>query len=256
MFPKRFATSRGRAPRQRTELQLHRLGQRAGKAGISPSWPTSYTWTTQITSAEGCRALARALDTAGGTKLTDTGLALGTASYMSPEQGMAQPVDGRTVVYALGCVVFESLVGDPPFTGRTAQAIIARRLTEPVPSIRVVRETVPASAERRRPGSPVAAASVIAVLPVSTAPAADTALDVLGRNIVSTIAADVGQVSARYDGRPAARRSRARGGDAAAARSTPRPFSVSTRSRTMPCAQEIFNQVQLSGAGSLRVYYS
>ena len=194
--------------------------------------------------------LARAVDNAGGTKLTDTGLALGTALYMSPEQGLAQRVDGRTDVYALGCVVYELLVGDPPFTGRTAQAIIARRLSEPVPSIRVVRETVPASVERAitralaripadrfatagafvdeltrpdttgwsrrkvtaafgvialliaaaviwqlRPGSPVAAASVIAVLPVSTAPAADTALDVLGKTLVSTIAADLGQVS-------------------------------------------------------------
>ena len=91
--------------------------------------------------------VAKALGDAGGTRLTETGLAVGTPAYMSPEQALGQVVDRRSDVYALGCVVYEMLVGEPPYTGPTAQAIIARRLHEPVPSVRVVREGVPAEVE-------------------------------------------------------------------------------------------------------------
>ena len=91
--------------------------------------------------------IARAVGTSGGTKLTETGMALGTPAYMSPEQSLAQDVDGRTDIYALACVLYETLVGEPPYTGPTAQAIIARRLSEPVPSVRVVRDAVPVSVE-------------------------------------------------------------------------------------------------------------
>ena len=92
--------------------------------------------------------IARAIGTSGGTKLTETGMALGTPAYMSPEQSLAQDVDGRTDIYALACVLYETLVGEPPYTGPTAQAIIARRLSEPVPSLRVVRDAVPLSVEK------------------------------------------------------------------------------------------------------------
>ncbi|HUL70958.1 MAG TPA: protein kinase [Gemmatimonadales bacterium] len=92
--------------------------------------------------------IARAITAAGGDKLTETGLAVGTPAYMSPEQGMGEPqLDRRSDVYALGCVVYEMLAGTPPFTGSTAQAILARKSFEPVPSLRVVRETVPAPVE-------------------------------------------------------------------------------------------------------------
>jgi len=91
--------------------------------------------------------IARAVDTAGGTKLTATGMAIGTPSYMSPEQSLGQAVDARTDIYALGCVLYEMLVGEPPYTGPTTQAIIARRLSEPLPSLRVVRDGVPAAVE-------------------------------------------------------------------------------------------------------------
>ncbi len=88
--------------------------------------------------------IARALDVAGGNRLTETGLAIGTPTYMSPEQSAGSArVDARSDIYALGCVVYEMLAGQPPFSGPTAQAILARHAMDPVPSLRTVRPTVP-----------------------------------------------------------------------------------------------------------------
>ena len=93
--------------------------------------------------------IARALSAAGAERLTETGLALGTPHYMSPEQASGDPhVDGRADIYALGCVLYEMLAGEPPYTGPTAQAIIAKRMVEPTPRIRTVRESVPEELER------------------------------------------------------------------------------------------------------------
>jgi eukaryotic-like serine/threonine-protein kinase len=76
--------------------------------------------------------------------LTQAGLALGTPTYMSPEQASAdRDVGARSDVYSLGCVLYEILAGEPPFTGPTAHAILVKRFTEPAPSIRRVREAVP-----------------------------------------------------------------------------------------------------------------
>ena len=93
--------------------------------------------------------IARALDAAGGGRLTETGLAVGTPAYMSPEQGSGSlRLDGRADIYALGCVLYEMLAGQPPFTGPTAQAIMARHAMDPVPSLRTVRLEIGAGLSR------------------------------------------------------------------------------------------------------------
>jgi TolB-like protein/tRNA A-37 threonylcarbamoyl transferase component Bud32 len=93
--------------------------------------------------------IAQAIGAAGGERLTETGLALGTPTYMSPEQGAgAREVDGRSDIYSLACVLYEMLAGEPPFTGPTAQVVLARHSIDPVPSLRTARRTVPAGMER------------------------------------------------------------------------------------------------------------
>src|SRR6266550_250821 len=88
--------------------------------------------------------IARAITAAGGEKLTGTGIAVGTPAYMSPEQGAASArVDERSDIYSLGCVLYEMLAGEPPYTGPSAQIVIAKRLTDPVPSVRRLRDTIP-----------------------------------------------------------------------------------------------------------------
>jgi eukaryotic-like serine/threonine-protein kinase len=88
--------------------------------------------------------IARVVEGAGGERLTSTGLAVGTPSYMSPEQAVAdQAVDGRTDVYALACVAYEMLAGAPPFTGPTPRAVMARHAVDPMPPLSTVRPGVP-----------------------------------------------------------------------------------------------------------------
>ena len=93
--------------------------------------------------------IARAVTAAGGARLTSSGVAIGTPAYMSPEQAAGQEnLDARSDLYALGCVLYEMLAGETPHSGPTAQSIMVKRLTEPVPRISALRETVSPSLER------------------------------------------------------------------------------------------------------------
>ena len=91
--------------------------------------------------------IACAIGAAGGQKLTETGLAVGTSAYMSPEQSAGEDLDARSDIYSLAAVLFEMLAGEPPYTGPSAQAVIAKRLSEPIPRVSVVRETVPSGVD-------------------------------------------------------------------------------------------------------------
>ena len=93
--------------------------------------------------------VARALAQPGVKAITKTGMAVGTPQYMSPEQAAADPsVDGRSDVYALGTLLYEMLAGSVPYPGPTAHAILARKMSGPPPSLRVVRPTVSDALER------------------------------------------------------------------------------------------------------------
>jgi eukaryotic-like serine/threonine-protein kinase len=82
-------------------------------------------------------------------RLTGTGITLGTPHYMSPEQSAGErTLDARSDVYSLGSVLYELLAGEPPYTGATAQAVIAKRFTDPVPKVRRLRPTVPPGVEQ------------------------------------------------------------------------------------------------------------
>jgi eukaryotic-like serine/threonine-protein kinase len=88
--------------------------------------------------------IALAASAAGGARMTETGMSLGTPHYMSPEQAMGErEITVRSDVYALGVVTYEMLTGDPPFTGSTAQAIVARVLTEEPRPLSPQRHTIP-----------------------------------------------------------------------------------------------------------------
>ncbi len=88
--------------------------------------------------------IALAVSAAAGGRMTETGLSLGTPHYMSPEQATAEKdITNRSDVYSLGCVLYEMLAGDPPYTGSTAQAIVAKVITEKAAPVTAIRDTVP-----------------------------------------------------------------------------------------------------------------
>jgi eukaryotic-like serine/threonine-protein kinase len=113
--------------------------------------------------------LARAMDAAALEPLSSSGMVVGTPAYMSPEQAVGEEVGPSCDVYALGCVMYELLTGELPFTGATRQALLARQLGERPRSLRGTREDVPAALERgvmralaREPGArPKTAAQVL-----------------------------------------------------------------------------------------------
>jgi len=92
--------------------------------------------------------VARAVSVAGGDTITRTGMTVGTPTYMAPEQAMgSRDVTPEADIYSLGCVMYEMLAGQPPFTGPTAMAIFARHSLDNIPSLRIVRGTVPDAVE-------------------------------------------------------------------------------------------------------------
>jgi serine/threonine-protein kinase len=92
--------------------------------------------------------IALAVSTAGGARMTETGMSLGTPHYMSPEQAMGErEITARSDVYALGCVLYEMLAGEPPFTGPTAQAVVAKVMTAAPAALSEQRHTIPAHVE-------------------------------------------------------------------------------------------------------------
>jgi TolB-like protein len=91
--------------------------------------------------------IARAVSEAGAQKITQTGMAVGTPVYMAPEQSMGETAGPTADLYSLGCVLYEMLAGEPPFTGKNAAQIMARHAMEQVPSIRIVRQAVPEEIE-------------------------------------------------------------------------------------------------------------
>jgi serine/threonine-protein kinase len=93
--------------------------------------------------------IAKAVSVAGGEQLTETGLAVGTPAYMSPEQGGGTgQIDGRSDVYGLGCVFYEMLTGEPPFTGASAQAVLAKHALDTVSPVATVRSRIPPQIDR------------------------------------------------------------------------------------------------------------
>jgi tetratricopeptide (TPR) repeat protein/tRNA A-37 threonylcarbamoyl transferase component Bud32 len=87
--------------------------------------------------------IARSID-AGADRLTGTGITVGTAAYMSPEQATAErELDARSDIYSLGCVLYEMLAGEPPFTGANARVILSKQLSDPVRPVSRIRDTVP-----------------------------------------------------------------------------------------------------------------
>jgi serine/threonine-protein kinase len=91
--------------------------------------------------------IARALSVVGANTLTGIGVSIGTPAYMSPEQAAAEAVDGRSDIYALGCVMYEMLAGDPPFAGTNMQRVMAQHASTPAPSVRLARPAIPASVD-------------------------------------------------------------------------------------------------------------
>ncbi len=127
--------------------------------------------------------IALAVKQAGGARLTQTGLSLGTPQYMSPEQATAErELDARSDVYSLGAVAYEMLAGEPPFGGATTQAVIARLITDEPRPLSAIRKTVPESVEaaihralEKLPADRFATAAQFADALVATAPGTDAA---------------------------------------------------------------------------------
>jgi TolB-like protein/Flp pilus assembly protein TadD len=145
----------------RIAMDAARALQYAHEHGINPrdNKPEKLLLTKDGSALVADFGIARALG-AGEERLTETGLSVGTPTYMSPEQSAGdRHLDARTDVYSLGTVLYEMLAGEPPFTGATAQTVIAKRFSGEVPRVRHARPSVPESVEQAigRALAPVAA---------------------------------------------------------------------------------------------------
>jgi serine/threonine protein kinase/Tfp pilus assembly protein PilF len=92
--------------------------------------------------------IGKAISEMGDEAMTHTGMSVGTPAYLSPEQAAGEPVDGRSDQYALACVLYETLVGEPPFTGPNVQAVVAKRFVQTPADVTALREGVPRSVAR------------------------------------------------------------------------------------------------------------
>ncbi len=147
--------------------------------------------------------IALAASKAGGTRMTETGMSLGTPTYMSPEQAMGErEITPKADVYALGCVLYEMLVGEPPYTGPTAQAIIARVMTEEPRSLTLQRKTIPPHVE-------AAVVTALAKLPADRFASAAAFAEALSHPGAPTLAA-TGATLREAAGQAATPRERAR----------------------------------------------
>ena len=159
--------------------------------------------------------IARAITMAGGERLNETG-PLGTAAYMSPEQAAADPhLDGRSDIYSLGCVLYEMLVGEAPFSGRNSQEVLLRHMQAPVPDPTIVRPTISAelkqvieTAMAKVPGDRFAtAAEFLAALERSLAPSVPpsrsrTGVRAAAAVVLAVVAAIVGRGAVGSSGDP------------------------------------------------------
>ncbi len=135
--------------------------------------------------------IALAVQTAGGARMTQTGLSLGTPQYMSPEQAMGERIiDARSDVYALGAVLYEMLAGDAPFIGSSVQAIVAKVLSEKPTPIHTLRDTVPLGVEQ-------AVGTALAKLPADRFASAAEFATALSNTSAATFSATVAPMPAR-----------------------------------------------------------
>jgi eukaryotic-like serine/threonine-protein kinase len=147
--------------------------------------------------------IALAASKASGARMTETGMSLGTPHYMSPEQAMGErEITARSDVYALGAVLYEMLTGEPPFTGNTAQAVVARVLTESPRPLAVQRHTIPRHVE-------AAVLTALEKLPADRfATAAEFAEALKDKTYTSTVSLEAAPAGAPGRARPKRRWSR------------------------------------------------
>ncbi|MGH7512616.1 MAG: protein kinase domain-containing protein [Gemmatimonadales bacterium] len=135
--------------------------------------------------------IALAVREAGGERLTGTGLSVGTPQYMSPEQATGErDLTGRSDLFSLGAVVYEMLTGEPPFRGRTPQAVVARLMTERPAAIRTVRDSVP-------PGLEAAVLKALAKVPADRFPSGGEFAAALSEGMMPTGASPIAAVPGR-----------------------------------------------------------